>query len=69
MIKTMIIDPDNIDRCKALLRVDNIADRLIEKTNWILWVNDSAWTLPHVVFKNRYTIVGHEEDCLIAERL
>lgn len=69
MIKAIVIDSENIERCKELLRVDNIADRLIEKTNWLLWVNDSAWTLPHVVFRDRYTVIGHGDGHLIVERV
>jgi len=71
MLKAMIIDLENLDRCKKLLRVDNLATRLYETTNWLIWTGDEdrAWTLPHVVFRDRYTVVGHAEDCLIIDRI
>ena len=72
MFNVMLIDPENIKRCEKLLNVPQIGERLVTNPTWILWTNDdvpTAWTLPHVIFRDRYTIVGQADECLIAERI
>jgi hypothetical protein len=71
MLKAMIIDEENLDRCRKLLGVDNIATYLYESYWWIVWAPDEsrAWTMPHAKFQNVYTVVGHAEDCLIIDRI
>jgi hypothetical protein len=72
MIKAIVVDPDNVERCKELLHVAHIPQRALDEPTWIVWGNE-LWPevrlLPHAIFRDKYTIVGHDEEYMIAERI
>lgn len=71
MYKTIIVDDENIDRCKEILDVKTIPERCVEEPTWLTWDPESTYKslLPHSVFRANFTVVGHCCDSMIAERL
>lgn len=71
MYKTIIVDEENVDRCKEILEVRTVPDRWVEEATWLTWDPTGTYKsiLPHAVFRANFVIVGHAEDSMIAERL
>lgn len=71
MYKTIIVDPENLDRCKEILAVRSIPERCVEEPTWLTWDPNGVYKslLPHVVFRANFVVIGHSEDSMIAERL
>lgn len=71
MYKTIIVDEENVDRCKEILGVPSIPERCVEEPTWLTWDTEGKYKslLPHSVFRANFVVVGHSEDSMIAERL
>jgi hypothetical protein len=75
MLNTMVIDQENLPRVAKLLGFvapHLLPERFLLTPTWIIWTkgeSPTAWTLPHVVFKDRYAIVGTQEDHMLCERI
>lgn len=68
----MLIEEDTLDKVRELLGFHNIPTHMIERTTWVLWTQTeipTAWTLPHVMFKNRYSVVDRTGEHLLVERI
>lgn len=72
MLKAIVVDPENLYRCRELLNVHNIPQRAIEEPTWIVWGNEE-WPevrlLPHAIFRDRYTVVNHQDDYMVVEKI
>ena len=72
MLKAIVVDPENIERCRELLNVYHIPQRAIEEPTWLVWGSED-WPevrlLPHAIFRDRYVILDHREDYMLVEKL
>lgn len=71
MYKTIIVDEENIDRCKEILEVRHIPEHCVDEPTWLTWDPDGTYKsiLPHRVFRANFVVIGHCDDSMIAERL
>jgi hypothetical protein len=75
MLNTMIIDQENLPHVAKLLGFQAphlLPERFLYNPTWIIWTNGedpNVWTLPHIIFRDRYDIVGTQEDHLLCERV
>ena len=66
----LVITDENTEECCRLLDLKKIPDRLLKNNYWIVWRNKgSARAIPHVVFRERYTIIGHQDEKILVERI
>ena len=71
--KAMIADPENRKQCAEILGVPDIPERACEEWHWVIW--DSSFSngykalLPHVVFKDKFTVIEHRGDYYLIERI
>lgn len=72
MFKAMLITEENTPTAKKLLGITNIPLRHVETPTWLIWTfghDPTAWTLPHRIFTDRYTIVMNTENHSLVERI
>jgi hypothetical protein len=72
--KAMIPDPENRKECAEILGVKDISERACEEWHWVVWdpsmsIMGYKALLPHVVFRDRFTVVEHRGDYYLVERI